>query len=77
MNSTVGPIFNESFIEKEVCGSCDQCTRPIGKAPQPQKRASQKKKKKKKKEEEGNVDADVPISSVPKWVLNKKIKNKK
>ena len=33
------------------------------------------KKKKKKMEEEGN--ADVPISSVPKWVLNKKIKNKK
>ena len=30
MNSTVGPIFNENFVEKEVCGSCEQCARPTG-----------------------------------------------
>ena len=29
MNSTVKPIFNESFVEK--CRSCEQCTRPIDK----------------------------------------------
>ena len=29
MNSTVKPIFNESFVEK--CRFCEQCTRPIDK----------------------------------------------
>ena len=29
MNSAVGPIFNENFVEKEVCESCEQCMRPI------------------------------------------------
>ena len=31
MNSVVWPIFNESFGEKEVYGSCKQCPRPTGK----------------------------------------------
>ena len=32
VNSVVRPIFNESFAEKEVCGSSEQCTGPIRKA---------------------------------------------
>ena len=28
MNSAVGPIFNEKIADSEVCGSCEQCTRP-------------------------------------------------
>ena len=33
----MGPIFKESFGEKEVCGSCEQCTGSIEKQLQPQK----------------------------------------
>ena len=29
MNSAIGPIFNKSFVEKNVCGSHEQCTGPI------------------------------------------------
>ena len=32
MNSAVRPILNESFVEKEVCESREQCTGPTGKA---------------------------------------------
>ena len=31
MNSVVGPIFNESFVEKKVCGFREQCMRPTKK----------------------------------------------
>jgi len=31
VNSIVGPIFNEILIEKEICGSCEQCTGPTSK----------------------------------------------
>ena len=37
-------IFNESFEEKEICEPCEQCTGPIGKAPQPQNVLQKKKK---------------------------------
>ena len=30
------PIFKESFGEKEICGSCKQCTEPTEKQLQPQ-----------------------------------------
>ena len=32
MNSAMRPILNESFVEKEVCESGEQCTGPTGKA---------------------------------------------
>ena len=31
VNSAVGPIFNKSFVKKEVCGSRKQCTGPTRK----------------------------------------------
>ena len=49
MNSDVRPIFNESFAEKKICGSCEQCTEPTENALALLKCASQKKKKQKTK----------------------------
>ena len=63
MNSAVRSIFNEIFSKKEVCGSCEQCTRPTGNTPQSQKCASKKKKKEKKTQMQ-----DAAFSSVPKRV---------
>ena len=40
------PIFNESFIEKEICRLREQCTGPIGKA----KKVSACSKKKRKRQ---------------------------
>ena len=53
VNSVMWLIFNESFVKKKVCGSCEQCTEPTGKPPQPQNVLLKKKKK--------NADADVII----------------
>ena len=48
VNSIIGSIFNESFVEKKVYESREQCMRPTEKATTATERASQKKKKKKK-----------------------------
>ena len=53
MNSIVGHIFNESFVKKKVCESCEQCMEPTKKPPQPHNVLLKKKKK--------NADADVII----------------
>ena len=44
MNSAVIPIFNESFAEKKICGSCEQCTESTENALALLKCASKKKK---------------------------------
>ena len=49
INSTVRPIFNESFAEKRGHGSREQCTKPTENALALLKRASQKKKKRRHK----------------------------
>ena len=36
MNNAVGPIFNESLIKNEICGSNEQCMRPTHKMPDAQ-----------------------------------------
>ena len=63
MNSTVEPIFNESFVKKEVCESREQCTRPTGKQTTAIGCFSKKKKKKKKKGKRKTLDAGKFIST--------------
>ena len=61
MNSTVGPIFNESLVKKEVYGSYEQCMKLTGK----DRNALQKKKKKKRPKRKRST-----LSLVSKWILN-------
>ena len=49
----MGPILTKVFLEKEICGSREQCTGPIG--TQLTLFSKKKKKKKKKKKESKNV----------------------
>ena len=50
MNSIVEPIFNESFVEKRSCGSCEQCMEPTEQYIIMWKLNSKKKKKKPKRQ---------------------------
>ena len=58
VNSVVWPIFNESFGEKGVYGSCKQCPRPTGKD-----RNIFLKKKKKKKTKNADVETQTQYPS--------------
>ena len=59
MNSTVGPIFNENFVEKEVCVSREQCMGPTGKA---KKRKEKKRKRRQTQTRERGTQSKRSLS---------------